>query len=164
MNGAFTALLASEGFDVAGLDASESGIAAARARHGGLPFARHDLNAPLPEAHAGRYDAVVSLEVIEHLLLPRRLMECALAALRPGGLVVVSTPFHGYLKNLALALTGAFDAHWHPLSDYGHVKFFSRPTLTELFLEYNLAGLEFSTAGRLPPLAKSMLLSGQSCS
>jgi 2-polyprenyl-6-hydroxyphenyl methylase/3-demethylubiquinone-9 3-methyltransferase len=158
-NGAFGALLAREGYEVTGLDPSASGIEIARARGGGS-FMQYDLNEPLPARHAGRYDAVVALEVIEHLLLPRRLMERALAALRPGGLLVLSTPYHGYLKNLALALAGAFDAHWHPLRDYGHVKFFSRRTLGALFEEYGLEELEFATAGRVPPLAKSMIVSG----
>jgi len=156
-NGAFSALLAHEGYETTGIDHSASGIEIAKLRPGAC-FAQHDLNAPLPEAHVGRYDAVVALEVIEHLLLPRRLIEAALAALRPGGLMVVSTPYHGYLKNLALALLGAFDSHWHPLRDYGHVKFFSRRTLSALFLEYGLSELDFSTAGRVPPFAKSMIL------
>jgi len=156
-NGAFSALLAREGYETTGVDHSVSGIEIAKSRRGAA-FAQHDLNAPLPEIHVGRYDAVVSLEVIEHLLLPRRLIEVALAALRPGGLLVVSTPYHGYLKNLALALLGAFDSHWHPLRDYGHVKFFSRRTLAALFLEYGLSEPDFSTAGRVPPFAKSMIL------
>jgi len=100
------------------------------------------------------------VEVIEHLLLPRRLVEAALSALRPGGLVVLTTPYHGYLKNLALALSNGFDAHWHPLRDFGHVKFFSRHTLLALLEEYGLRALRFSTAGRVPLLAKSMIVSG----
>lgn len=163
-NGAFTALLAREGFAAAGLDQSESGISVARRSFPDLPFEVHDLIAPLPASHGGRYDAVIAIEVIEHLLLPRRLMRSALAALRPGGVLIITTPFHGYFKNVALALAGAFDEHWHPLRDFGHVKFFSRRTLTALFEEHGLSALEFTTAGRIPPLAKSMLLSGRKCS
>ena len=159
-NGAFTAQLRNAGYDMTGLDHSSSGVALAQRQYPRIAFARHDLHDPLPPAHTGKYDAVVAVEVIEHLLLPRRLMDAATAALRPGGALVVTTPYHGYLKNLAIALTGKFDEHWAPLRDYGHVKFFSRRTLSALFDEYGYTDLCFRTAGRVPPLAKSMVVTG----
>ncbi|MEJ0099912.1 MAG: hypothetical protein WDO12_09270 [Pseudomonadota bacterium] len=60
--------------------------------------------------------------------------------------------------------TGAdhsFDGHWHPLRDYGHIKFFSRATLTRLFIESGFSELRFSTAGRFRPLGKSMVMAGR---
>lgn len=159
-NGSFTARLHEAGYEITGMDHSSSGIALARRQYPAIPFSRHDLHDELPPEHAGRYDAVVAVEVIEHLLLPRRLMAAATAALRPGGSFVVTTPYHGYLKNLALAVTGSFDEHWAPLRDYGHVKFFSRRTLTRLFEEFGYTDIAFRTAGRIPPLAKSMLVTG----
>lgn len=159
-NGSFTALLAAHGFNADGCDGSESGIRIARETHPRLTFWHQDLNSPLAAQHAGQYDAVVSTEVIEHLLLPRRLMLAALQALRPGGLLIVTAPYHGYWKNLALAVTGKFDSHWHPLRDFGHVKFFSRATLTDLFAEFGLNNIAFSTVGRIPALARSMIVSG----
>jgi 2-polyprenyl-6-hydroxyphenyl methylase/3-demethylubiquinone-9 3-methyltransferase len=159
-NGSFTAKLHAAGYDVTGLDHSHSGVALARREHPGIPFDRHDLHDELPEAHRRRYDAVVAVEVIEHLLLPRRLMSAATAALREGGMLLVTTPYHGYLKNLALALAGKFDEHWAPLRDYGHVKFFSRATLTQLFEEFGYGDVRYRSAGRIPALAKSMVVSG----
>jgi SAM-dependent methyltransferase len=162
-NGALTALLAGEGFATFGVDGSESGVHIARARHPKLRFDVVDLSAGvLPAELHGRFDAVVAAEVIEHLLLPRMLFAGALQALRPGGTLVVTTPYHGYLKNLALALTNGFDAHWHPLRDYGHIKFFSPRTLGALFAEFGLCDIRWRAAGRIPPLAKSMVFSGRS--
>ena len=159
-NGAFTALLARQGFQVEGCDGSTSGVEIARRAHPQLSFWHHDFAAPLADHLAGCYDAVVSTEVIEHLPLPRKLMESALHALKPGGLFIVTTPYHGYWKNVAIALTGKFDDHWHPLRDFGHIKFFSRATLTTLFNEFRFANLTYTTVGRIPLLAKSMILSG----
>lgn len=159
-NGAFAAALCEHGLRLTGLEHSASGVGEARRSYPQVCFERHDLADPLPAAHERRYDAVIAVEVIEHLLLPRRLIEAALRAVRPGGLVVLTTPYHGYLKNLALALSNGFDAHWHPLRDFGHVKFFSRRTLLALLEEYGLRRVRFSTAGRVPPLAKSMIVSG----
>lgn len=159
-NGAMTARLAAHGLRVQGCDGSRSGIDAARRAFPHIEFSEQDLNEALDTSLQGRFDAVVSTEVIEHLLLPRKLMDAARFALRPGGLFVVTTPFHGYWKNLALAVSGKFDAHWHPLRDFGHVKFFSRPTLTSLFHEYGFDGITFTTVGRVPALARSMIVSG----
>jgi 2-polyprenyl-3-methyl-5-hydroxy-6-metoxy-1,4-benzoquinol methylase len=159
-NGAFSNAIAQHGFDVTGLDHSASGIAIARRTYGSLRFVRHDLAQPLPEHLAGRFDAVVSTEVVEHLLLPRMLLQSARAALQPGGLLILTTPFHGYWKNLALALTGKFDSHWHPLRDYGHVKFFSKSTIVQLLDECGFADIEFATAGRIAAFAKSMIVAG----
>lgn len=159
-NGAFTALLGKSGFDMTGLDHSASGIEMASRQYPGTTFGQQDLMNQIPEELAGQFDAVISIEVIEHLMLPRKLIDNALLALKPGGLLIVSVPYHGYVKNLALALTNKFDDHWHPLRDFGHIKFFSKKTLTELFMEYGLQNLHFETVGRISPLARSMVLSG----
>lgn len=157
-NGSFSALLAIAGFKVTGLDHSTSGIEIAHRKHPAVSFAQHDITQPLSAEHHGKYAAVVSTEVIEHLLLPRRLIENALNALRPGGLLILTTPYHGYWKNLALALTNKFDDHWHPLRDYGHIKFFSKATMVTLFKEYGLQDIRFQTVGRIPALARSMII------
>lgn len=159
-NGAMSAIVAAAGYNVVGIDPSRSGIAEAKNSFPQIEFITGDVSVELPRAMHGAFDAVISTEVIEHLLLPRQLMERAREALKPGGTLVVSTPFHGYLKNLALALTNKFDFHWHPLTDYGHVKFFSRRTLHELFEEYGFQEGHFAAVGRIPLLAKSMVMTG----
>lgn len=159
-NGALSGLLAARGFDVHGLDFSESGVELARRNHPDVQFERHDIGDPIPDRHIGQYDAVIAVEVIEHLLMPRALMSNAVAALRPGGVFLLTTPFHGYWKNLALALFNKYDYHWHPLRDFGHVKFFSKPTIIALFEEFGFHRLRFETVGRIPQLARSMIVSG----
>jgi 2-polyprenyl-6-hydroxyphenyl methylase/3-demethylubiquinone-9 3-methyltransferase len=144
-----------------GLDASQSGIAIANAVHAEATFQIHRIGAALPAELHARFDAVISIEVIEHMLLPRDLIRTALEALAPGGLLIVSTPHHGYFKNLALALAGRFDEHWHPLRDFGHVKFFSKATLSALFQEFGLEGIGSCTVGRVPPFARSLVLFGR---
>lgn len=160
-NGALSAWLNSHDMTVTGLDHSRTGVEVARRKHPHIRFERHDFADPLPGEFVGQFDAVVSVEVIEHLLLPRKLMQSARDALIPGGALILTTPFHGYWKNLALALTGQFDAHWHPLRDYGHIKFFSRATLTQLFSESGFTDISCTTAGRIPPLACSVIMTGR---
>jgi 2-polyprenyl-6-hydroxyphenyl methylase/3-demethylubiquinone-9 3-methyltransferase len=104
---------------------------------------------------------IVSSEVIEHLFLPRRLPETAFALLRPGGLFILTTPYHGYMKNLALSLMNKWDDHHTVHHDGGHIKFFSEKTLRELLENSGFAALTFNNAGRLPWLWKSMVCRAQ---
>ena len=57
----------------------------------GVQCLRLDLDQPLPFAD-GAFDAVVSLEGIEHLLSPARCLAEFCRVLRPGGRLVVTTP------------------------------------------------------------------------
>jgi hypothetical protein len=38
--------------------------------------------------------------------------------------LIITTPYHGYLKNIALSVSVKFDHHVNPLWDGGHIKFF----------------------------------------
>ena len=77
------------------------------------------------------------------------------------GRLILSTPYHGYLKNVALAVSGRLDAHHTVLWDGGHIKFFSRRTLEEMLRQGGFKPLEFVGAGRLPYLWKSMVISAE---
>lgn len=156
-NGALTAALRSRlDVDVVGVDASMSGIEAAEAAHPEMSFHRHDLTQPLPPHLQGAFATAIAVEVIEHLLLPRELLRRAMES--GATTLVITTPYHGYWKNLALALSNSFDAHWNPLMDYGHVKFFSPRTLSALLHEGGWRPQRFRRIGRVPPLARSMLV------
>jgi 2-polyprenyl-6-hydroxyphenyl methylase/3-demethylubiquinone-9 3-methyltransferase len=74
---------------------------------------------------------------------------------------VLTTPYHGYLKNLALAVTGAMDAHFTALWDGGHIKFWSYRTLRQLLQEFGFGHCEFRGAGRWPALWKSMVVTAR---
>ncbi|MGA7750993.1 MAG: class I SAM-dependent methyltransferase [Gallionella sp.] len=160
-NGSLTGALMQRGFQIAGIDGSLSGIEIARSRWPSIAFEKVDISQPLPDTYHKQFDAVVSVEVIEHLLLPRNLINNALLAMRPGATLVLTTPYHGYLKNLAIAALNGFDAHWHPLRDFGHIKFFSKRTLGLLLKEFPLTEVRFATVGRIPPLAHSMLVTAR---
>ena len=160
-NGSLAAALAARGFAVTGVDGDAGGIALAQARGSGAAFAVCDFARPLEGqgiGDPGSFDLVVSTEVVEHLYDPRCLARFCFEALRPGGALIVTTPYHGYLKNLALSLAGKWDHHHNPLWHGGHIKFWSRATLGRLLEDAGFALGEFAGVGRLPWLWKSMLL------
>lgn len=161
-NGSLIAQFADCGFELHGIDSSQSGIRNARQHWRSVTFHLADVSAQMPpELPAGHFDAVICTEVIEHIFEPRKLVENAYLLLKPGGRILITTPYHGYWKNLAMALAGRMDRHFTALWDFGHIKFWSRKTLTVLLKDGDFRNLRFSGVGRLPGFWKSMVVQGQ---
>jgi 2-polyprenyl-6-hydroxyphenyl methylase/3-demethylubiquinone-9 3-methyltransferase len=108
-------------------------------------------------AKFGTFPAVISLEVVEHVYAPRDYARQLFELVQPGGLAVISTPYHGYIKNVALAVSGKLDNHFTALWDHGHIKFWSMRTLGQLLVEAGFTRTKFFRVGRFAPLAKSMI-------
>ena len=159
-NGAMALALIARGYDVWGVDASESGIKLANAGAPGRFFVMNFATGCLPAELSGKpFQSVISTEVIEHLYDPRGFLALAKRILQnTGGELIVSTPYHGYLKNLALAFSGRFDQHFTVLWDGGHIKFFSRRTLEAMLSEQGLIVSAFLGVGRCPYFWKSMFV------
>ncbi len=156
-NGRFARELARRGFSVCGVEIDAKGVACAREVCPSGHFERASVYDDL-RGLLGAFDAVVSLEVVEHLFEPRAFVRRVAECLSPGGLFVLTTPYNGWFKNVAVALSGRFDRHHDPLWDGGHVKFWSRRTLTRLLEEGGFRVERFLGAGRLPYLWKSMVM------
>lgn len=156
-NGSVANWLTTQGFEVVGVDPSASGIAEANRSFPNLDLRVGSAYDPLVETF-GTFPLLISLEVVEHVYAPRDYARCIVDLLEPGGHALISTPYHGYLKNLALALTGKMDAHFTALWDHGHIKFWSPKTITRLFEEAGLTVETVIRVGRIPQFAKSMLV------
>jgi SAM-dependent methyltransferase len=83
-------LIADVARQVIGLDYDESAVAHVRARYPRVDM-RHGNLAALPLG-AGSVDVVVNFQVIEHLWDQRQFVGECLRVLRPGGLLLMSTP------------------------------------------------------------------------
>ncbi|PDT10125.1 MULTISPECIES: class I SAM-dependent methyltransferase [unclassified Rhizobium] len=154
--GGAAAALAKKGYRVVGVDPSSDGIAKANVNYPGLPLSVGSAYDELSGEY-GTFDAVISLEVVEHVYDPKAFTSTMYDLVKPGGIAVVSTPYHGYLKNVALAALGKMDDHFMPLRDHGHIKFWSRNTLSTLLLDAGFRSIRFEYVGRIPALAKSMI-------
>lgn len=161
-NGYLAGLLARSGHDVLGFDVSADGIDIARKSYPNAQFRRCSLNDDSFEAVVGGpYQVAIASEVIEHLYWPRMLLHRAHQILSAGGILIVTTPYHGYLKNLALSVMNGWDKHFTVEWDGGHIKFFSRRTLFAMMRDEGFFGLRFRGAGRVPGLWKSMVVAGE---
>ena len=155
-SGATAGMLAGLGYVVTAIDPSSSGIQLASQAYPQVAFAERSAYDDLAKEF-GSFSAVVSLEVVEQCYWPRQFADTVFSLIEPGGLAIISTPYHGYFKNLALALAGKFDAHWSPVWDGGHIKFWSERTLGVLLYERGFSEVSFVRVGRIPMFAKSMI-------
>lgn len=155
-NGALTSRVVSAGWDVVGIEPSAEGREQIRQNYPDISV--HDASAYDDlAARFGRFPVVLSVEVIEHLYSPATMLQNVREVLEPGGKLVLTTPYHGYLKYLVLAALGQMDRHLMAETEYGHVKFWSIESLTRQLDRAGLRVLRVKCAGRFSPIWKSMI-------
>ena len=125
--------IAGQGHSVTGVDVSSEGIEIARVSFPGISYHLCSVyDDDLLDKIGRQFDCVVSLEVVEHLFYPKKLFEQSQRLLVTGGALIVSTPYHGYLKNLALSLTNGWDRHFSVDMGRRTHQIFSRKTLAQM--------------------------------
>lgn len=160
-NGSLVKYFVENGYNAYGTDASESGIKLA-SKFAPDRFALQDLSTddlPSKFEHLN-FDTITSTEVIEHLYDPRKFIAfCKKILLKNGGgEIILSTPYHGYIKNLLIAIAGKWDQHANPLWDGGHIKLWSKKTINQLLVEQGFTVTNFVGCGRIPYVWKSMII------
>jgi len=135
-----------------GLDASESGVAIAQSRGFGF-FTKGDLYLPfLPQLNRRElFQCIISVEVIEHLYDPKLFLFNCNKALVQNGLLIITSPYWGYLKNVLLALANRMDGLFSVSWDGGHIKHYSKKSLVAQASRYGFQLKKFYGAGRRPP-------------
>jgi SAM-dependent methyltransferase len=87
--GALSLRLADAGFAVTAFDYAADNFRL----HGHVPFVSADLNGDFAESVPSQsVDAVIAVEIVEHLENPRHLVRQAMQALKPGGYLFLTTP------------------------------------------------------------------------
>lgn len=147
------------GAEVVGIDPSETNIAAARlhATRSGLLI---DYRCTTVEAMDSRerFDVVLAMEVIEHVVdVGAFLARCA-ALMKPSGVMVVSTLNRNW-KSFALAIVGAeYVLRWLPPGTHSWSKFVTPAELAR-HLENNALAITEETGVSYSPLADRWSLS-----
>ena len=139
--GLVTEAVAGLGADVLGIDASPESVRVAE-----IHAAQQDVNVryrlAAPEdlvAEGATFDAVISLEVVEHVADLDRFVGACAALTRPGGAVVLST-INRTLKSLALAKIGAeYVLRWLPVGTHDWRKFVKPSELAAVLRHHDLA-------------------------
>jgi 2-polyprenyl-3-methyl-5-hydroxy-6-metoxy-1,4-benzoquinol methylase len=127
-------------------------------RHGfEFPYRPVDLNQNFGEKFSGEtFDAVSMVEVIEHLENPRHVFRQIRALVKPGGIVLVSTPnASGLYSRVRFFFTGQMAMFTD--NDYaigaGHITPLTAWQLEKVFAEYHFKVLDrqFHDASFFPP-------------
>ena len=104
-----------------------------------------------------KFQFVSSFEVIEHVYDPFHFINSLYHVTEDNGYVLISTPYHGYLKNLLISLLNLNDKHYTVLWPHGHIKFFSVNSLTNLINRYKFEIQSINYSGRIYPFSHSMI-------
>ncbi|HEY5734806.1 MAG TPA: bifunctional 2-polyprenyl-6-hydroxyphenol methylase/3-demethylubiquinol 3-O-methyltransferase UbiG [Gammaproteobacteria bacterium] len=107
--GILSEAMASAGAKVTGIDAASKALAVAKlhAMESGIEVDyRHTMAEEHALEHAGEYDIVTCLELLEHVPEPSSLVSAAASLVKPGGMVFFST-INRNPKAYALAVLGA---------------------------------------------------------
>ena len=157
-HGYFTNLLREEGYHTIGIDISDKAIEKARGLYPGIDFKVCSLENRLPFEDE-TFDVIWSTEVIEHIFDVYTYLQEVNRALKPNGFFIITTPYHGLIKNLAIVLFG-FDKHFCNIEG-GHIRFFSSRCLKRLFERFSFEVIEKKYIGRIWPICKSIFLVGK---
>jgi 2-polyprenyl-3-methyl-5-hydroxy-6-metoxy-1,4-benzoquinol methylase len=129
-NGYLVNYLIQLGYNAYGTDASEKGIAIAKQENADRFFVQDLSTGKLPEPlQQINFDTIISTEVIEHLYDPEAFIIFCKQVLGNKGEIILSTPYHGYIKNLVLSIFNKWDSHLNPVWLGGHIKMWSKKTL-----------------------------------
>lgn len=144
-SGALTLRLRDFGFQVESSDLVSEGFRL----HGQGVFYPVDFNCDFYTAVNGPYDAITALEIIEHLENPRHFLRQCMAALKPGGTLILSTPNIDSPRSMLRFLT---KGHFRQFGDEdyhssGHITPLSQWQLEKMIEEGKWQVKKFTTCG-----------------
>lgn len=154
-DGSATRRFLESGHFAVGVDVSESAIRVAKRRVPGGTFHQIDDDCSLPFPNE-TFDVCLCTEVLEHILNVKVILQEIRRVLKPGGQLLVTVPYHGWLKNMIL-VTVAFERHFDPKG--GHIRFFSMKSLRALIEAAGFRIVSAKGLGRFWPLHKSLFVS-----
>lgn len=153
--GWFAVELARADVEVVGIDVAEEPLRRARARDPELDLRLVDDDGPWPLDDAS-VDVVWAGETIEHVVDTAGWLSEVRRVLRPGGRVLLSTPAHGRLRVLWLALSRrAFESHFDLRAD--HLRYYTRAGLTRLLGELGFQQVAVRAAAGVPGARRLLL-------
>jgi 2-polyprenyl-6-hydroxyphenyl methylase/3-demethylubiquinone-9 3-methyltransferase len=132
------------GAEVVGADASERNIAAARlhARRMGLAIDYRATTAEALAAAGESFDAVLNMEVVEHVSDPEAYIAACAGLLRPGGVMLTST-INRTARSFALAIVGAEHLlRWLPCGTHDWRRFLTPAELEAMLTRAGLVPLD----------------------
>jgi ubiquinone/menaquinone biosynthesis C-methylase UbiE len=150
-NGFFTNAIKDAGYDVTGLDISENILIETRRRYPTAKLVLSGLDSPWPFEDKS-FDMVFSTETIEHIFDIYEMIREANRTLKKNGTFMVTTPYHGLVKNLIICLFN-FERHFSYVEG-GHIRFFTKRSLRNLLQRFGFQVTKTACMGRIWPVSR----------
>jgi len=139
-------------YKIVGIDISSYAINKAKKRFPKAKFYALSGDEKIPIKNES-VDFILAADVIEHIFdVSNYLLEMN-RCLKKGGKIFISTPYHGTIKNLVIALIG-FEIVYNPYSQ--HIRFFTKKSLSTLLQSHGFSILSYGEYGRFKPLSRGM--------
>jgi len=137
-----------------GLDVSEKALEEARKIFPECQFYKIEDGAKFPLGD-NSVDFIFSSEVIEHIYDTENTFSEIARILKPGGKLLITTPYHGLIKNLLITVLN-FNKHFNPTGP--HIRFFSKKSLFDLLKRFGFETLKYGYYGRFYPISHSIFV------
>jgi hypothetical protein len=129
---------------VSGLEICQDAVASCNSR--GLKGVRHGEISAESLVHMPEADVVVLLDVIEHLSDPVRALEAAVAKIRPGGMLLITT---GDFSSICARAMGR---HWRLMTPPQHLWYFTPRSLTQIAKDLGLELVHLDHPSKIVPV------------
>jgi SAM-dependent methyltransferase len=151
--GALSARLSDLGFQVTAADKDQDNFKCKQVKFSKINFDSPDEITEFVAQHEGAFDAVLGIEVIEHVQdqwqYVRQLMKMA----KNDGLVLITTPnTASWISRLLFFFTGRFHQFADGDLSYGHINPISPWELGLILNDLGAKNINISSAGTLPPI------------
>lgn len=139
---------------IIGVDISKLAIKQARKNAPNAIF-KTIVESKIIPIQTGSIDFIIAMDVVEHVYDTEWMFNEFARVLKIGGLVLISTPYCGLLKNLAVTILD-FEKVFDPLGP--HVRFYTRKSLEMCLKLIGFRVVNFDTFGRFYPFSKGMFV------
>jgi SAM-dependent methyltransferase len=151
--GALSLRLSEAGYEVTAADIDRASFKCPTARFVQIDFNDKAAVEGFIAEHQAYYDAVLGVEVIEHIENPWEYIRSLASMLRPGGVILVTTPnITSWLSRFRFLFTGQFQHFGEAQLGYGHIAPISAWELELVLKQSGLFEVAVVSAGTLPPV------------
>lgn len=151
--GALSARLSDLGFQVTAADKDQENFKCTQANFSRINFDSPEEIAQFVAQHEGEFDAVLGIEVIEHVQDQWQYVRQLMRMAKKGGLVLITTPnTASWISRLLFFFTGRFHQFADDDLSYGHISPISPWELALILRELGANKVSISPAGTLPPI------------
>ena len=152
------------GYAAIGMDISHKAIQMARRNNPKISQSKQvfrilNEGRSIPEAD-NSFAAVWCTEVIEHVLDVKGFLDEINRVLKTKGICILTTPYHGILKNFGIVLT-KFDRHFNP--EGSHIRYFDKKGLNRCLNNSGFYPISWEGIGRFWAMYRTWFVVARKC-